>query len=74
MALPLDRFLNLVYFFVTDGAEQQEKDKFDVRLNMPDERARRKAAVQGVDRSSPWSKENEEAALSGLVTALSGKA
>jgi len=72
MDLPLDRFLNLTYYFATEDAEPKEKDRFDVRLNMPDVRARRKAATQGVDASSPWSKRNEESALSGLVAALSG--
>lgn len=73
MALPLDRFLNLTYYFATEDAEPKEKDKFDVRLNLPDERARRKAAAQGIPESSPWSKKNEESALSGLVGALTGK-
>lgn len=73
MALPMDRFLNLVYYFATEDAEQQDKDKFDVRLNMPDERARKKAKTDGLDKSSPWSKQNEESALSGLVAAISGK-
>jgi hypothetical protein len=73
MALPMDRFLNLVYYYATEDAEPTEKDKFDIRLNLPDERARRKAATEGLPKSSPWSKENEEAALSGFVASLTGK-
>jgi hypothetical protein len=73
MALPMDRFLNLIYYFATEDAEPKEKDKFDIRLNMPDERARRKALEEGVPETSPWSKRNEEQSLSGFVAQLSGK-
>jgi hypothetical protein len=73
MALPFDRFLNLTYHYATDDADPREKDRFDIRLNLPDERARRKAATEGIPESSPWSKRNEEASLSGFVAALSGK-
>lgn len=72
LKMPMDRFLNLVYRFATEDAEQKEKDKFDVRLNKPDARAIARGAAQRDD--SPWSKKNEEAALSGLVGALTGKA
>jgi hypothetical protein len=70
--LPFDRFLNLIYFCATDDAEEKEKDKFDVRLNLPDARARQKGAA--TSRNSPWSKANEESALGDFVSALSGKA
>jgi hypothetical protein len=70
MVMPLDRFLNLTYFYATENAEESEQNKFDVRLNLPDERARRTGAA--VAPSSPWSKENEEAALSGFVASLAG--
>jgi hypothetical protein len=73
MELPADRFFNLVYYFATEDAEEAAKNRFDVRLHMPDARARRRAAERGApDASSPWSKENEEAALGGLVAALRG--
>lgn len=72
MALSLDRFLNLTYYFATEDAEPKEKDKFDIRLNLPDERARKKAIVEGIPASSPWSKANEEASLSAFVAQLSG--
>lgn len=71
LALPFDRFLNLVYFWVTEDAEPKEKDKFDVKLRLPDERARRNGTAT-LDKKSPWSKENEERALSGLVAELTG--
>jgi hypothetical protein len=68
----MDRFLNLVYYFATDDAEPKEKDKFDMRLNMPDASARRRGAA--TTPGSPWSKEGEESALGGLVAALRGEA
>jgi hypothetical protein len=71
MALPLDRFLNLTYFFATENAEEKEKDKFDLRLNKPDARAIKTG--KAVSDASPWSKKNEESALGGLVAALTGK-
>lgn len=71
MALPFDRFLNLTYFFATEDAEDLDKNKFDMRLNVPDERARKSGAAVKDDRS-PWSKKNEESALSGLVASLTG--
>lgn len=71
LTLPFDRFLNLVYFWATEDAEEREKDKFDVKLYKPDERAikTKKAAT---DARSPWTKENEEAALGGFVASLKG--
>ena len=70
MALPFARYLNLVYFWATEDAEEKDRNRFDVRLNMPDERARRTGAA--VSKDSPWSKENEERALSGFVASLKG--
>jgi hypothetical protein len=71
MALPLDRFLNLTYFYATENAEEQEKNQFDIRLNVPDERARRSG--RAVQEGSMWSKENEESSLSGFVASLAGR-
>jgi hypothetical protein len=73
MALPFNRFLNLVYFWATEDAEDKEKDKFDIRLNMPDARTRAKRPTAAIVQSSPWSKENEESALHGLAAALGGR-
>jgi hypothetical protein len=70
MELPFDRFLNLVHFFATNGAEEKDRDQFDVRLHLPPPELRGTAAA--VPDSSPWSKAHEEEALGGLVAALSG--
>jgi hypothetical protein len=72
MQMPVDRFLNLVYFYATENAEEQDKIKFDMRLNMPDAKARQtgRAATEG----SMWSKEKEEAALADFVGMLGGTA
>jgi hypothetical protein len=70
MALPFPRFLNLVYFFATEDAEEKEKNSFDVRLRLPDARARATGAATRED--SPWSKENEERALGGLLAQMTG--
>ena len=69
MALPFDRFLNLVYSFATEGvSEEKERDRFDMRLNMP---------VPGffsmlTETASPWTPDAETAALSSLAAAVSG--
>lgn len=54
--LPLDRFCNFVYWRITDGAEAPELAKFRAQLWMP---------PRGVepDKRSPWSPDNELAAL-----------
>jgi hypothetical protein len=70
MALALDRFLNLMYFFATENAEEDEKNKFDIQLYKPTEKARLTGAALAP--GSPWSKENEEAALAGFAAALGG--
>ena len=69
MRLPFDRFLNLLYFFLTEGAEEKEKAKFDMRLNAPPPSARRK---RGSLAGSPWTPEAETRALAGLAAALGG--
>lgn len=70
MALPFDRFLNLVYAFAVEGARDDEKarDRFDMRLNMPVPGFRSHVENTG----SPWAPEAETAALSGLAAALKG--
>lgn len=67
MALPFDRFLNLVYVFAVEGAEEKDKNRFDARLNMPD--PSRKTAVP---EASPWSAQAEQNSLSELAFALGG--
>ena len=70
MALALDRFLNILYFFATENAEDDDKNKFDIQLYKPTEKARLTGAALAP--GSPWSKEAEEAALSGFVASLGG--
>jgi hypothetical protein len=66
--LPFDRFLNLVHFFMIDGAEEKDRNSFEMRLNKPPV-----ALVgQAPPPSSPWSQQNEESALHGLAAALGG--
>jgi len=69
MALPLDRLLNLTYFYATENAEESEKDQFDIKLHMPDKKAREAGTISP---DSPWAPENEKAALAGFVASLSG--
>jgi hypothetical protein len=71
MSIAIDSFLDLTYHYATEDADEKEKAKFDMRLNLPDERARASGRAVTDDRS-PWTKKNEESALSGLVAALSG--
>jgi len=70
MKLPFDRFLNLIYYFATEDADPKEKDRFDMRLNLPTARARARGTATA--EGSPWSKRAEEQALSGLVAQLKG--
>lgn len=65
MQLNTNRFFNLVYSFLIDGASQEDIDKFDRRLAMPPPSERKK-----VQRRGPWSAEAEQNALGGLVAAL----
>ena len=61
LLMPPDRFLNLIYWWAThNAAEQQQIDKFDRKLWRP---PRGKAAAPG----SPWSPENETAAFAALA-------
>lgn len=59
LSLPFDRFLAVVYWFLTDGATPQQVAKFDTRLWMP---------PPGIEPApqSPWSPENETAAFKAL--------
>jgi hypothetical protein len=67
--MPMDRFLNLVYYFAVEDAEPKDKAKFDARLQMPDARARQRPEVA---ERGPWSPQAETAALGNLVAQLSG--
>jgi len=69
MRLSMNRFLNLVYFWATEDAEEKDKVKFDVKLNMPDAK---RAARAASNPDSPWSKRNEENALAAFTAQLAG--
>lgn len=70
MQMPIDRLLNLVYFYVIQAAEEKDRIKFDTYLHRPPAGAPRQAAA--VSDASPWSKQNEENALGSLAAALGG--
>ena len=69
MALPFDRFLNLIFAFATENInDEQEYDRFVMRLNLP---------IPGIfsavtETASPWSAESETSALSSLAATLRG--
>lgn len=55
MDLPVDRFLNLAYHFLTRNGSKEEIDKIERTLWMPPKGV-------AVDRG-PWSKQSEEKAF-----------
>lgn len=63
LELPLDRFLNSVYFFVIKDAPEAEIRKFDIRLWVPP------AGV--VPTAGPWTAEAEAQSFNALKNALS---
>ena len=65
LALPLDRFLNLVYYWLVREADEKAIRKLDARLWMP---------PKGVaaPKESPWSAEAETAAFRGFVAQVKG--
>lgn len=65
--LPIDRFLNLVYWRAVDGGSEEDVRKFESRLWMPP------VGVAPAPQS-PWSPENETRAFKGLVAEVGSKA
>lgn len=63
--LPFDRFLNLIYHWLTNGADPAEIKKFDARLWRP---------LPGMvpAAGSPWSAEAETAAFKAFSAEFSG--
>lgn len=59
--MPLDRFANFVWWWVTHGADEKERDKFRIRLWRP---------PKGEVGQGPWSAEAETKAFQGLKQAL----
>lgn len=56
LRLPLDRLLNLIYHWLTDGGDRDEVARFDRRLWMPPK-------GEAAPKNSPWSAEAETAAF-----------
>ncbi len=67
LELPLDRFLNLVYYWFTEHMDGEDKQRFDMQMSMPP------AGVEPT--TGPWSAEEMGggfmalAAMQGKVTA-----
>ena len=66
--LPLSRLCNFVWWWVTNGAQPKDVDKFKIKLWRPP------AGEDVHDERSPWSAEAEMSAFSALKAALGGKA
>jgi len=65
LALPFDRFLNLVYAWYIDGLEEPDIAKFDAKLWIPPKGAE-------IPAESPWSAENEKKAFAQFKAAVNG--
>lgn len=61
--LPLDRFNNFVWWFLTREGDPKEIEKFRLRLWRP-------PPGRAPTQDSPWSAENETKAFAGLKAAL----
>ena len=60
LRLPVDRFLNLIYWWATNEASAEDVRRFDQRLWMPPK-------GEAPAPQSPWSPENETKALSAFA-------
>ena len=65
--LPMDRFCNLVYYWLTRGADPRRRDEIDRTLERPPAGAT--ATLD--DSGSPWSAESELSAFSTAAAAAS---
>ncbi len=62
MEMPISRFTNFVWWWATNGADQQGREKFERRLYMP---------PKGVaPTTGPWTAEAESGAFSALRQSL----
>lgn len=59
LELPLDRFLNTVYYWATRNGDEDSIKKFDRKLWIPEK-------GKEIPRESPWSAENETNAFKAL--------
>lgn len=61
--LPLDRFVNFVWWWATHGMEKKDRDTFEQRVYMPPKGV--------VPEKGPWTAEAETQGLMGLKRSLS---
>lgn len=66
--LPLERFLNFVWYMMTRNSEPKEIERLKQTLWVPPKSERAKP----IPKNSPWSAENETAALKAAIATLSG--
>jgi hypothetical protein len=62
--LPLDRFVNFIWWLWTRNGDDKDKAKFRARLWQPPK------GTAVTDRRSPWSPENESKAFAAVQSAL----
>jgi len=67
--MPIKRFCNFVWWYITQGANPQDVAKMRARLWQPPPKAEPEALA---DKRNPWNPENEKAALSALMAQVSG--
>ena len=68
LRLPASRFLNLIYHWLTADGDPADVDKFDRKLWQPPVGV----AVE-IPKESPWSAENETAALSAFASQVGAR-
>lgn len=69
LRLPIERRLNLAYYWFTRDADRSEVDKFDRRLWTPPP----SAASQPIPEESPWSASSEMKAFSSFAAEATGR-
>lgn len=67
-SLPVERACNFVYWYLTRESDEKSLDKFKSQLWMPP------AGTEVNDPRSPWSPENETAALASFQATMTGTA
>ncbi len=67
--IPLRRFCNLVWWFITQGRNEQDIARVRARLWQPPKEAPQESLK---DARSPWNPENEKAALGAFMAQVSG--
>ena len=67
--MPLRRYCNFVWWFITNGRDAQDVAKMRAKLWMPPPTATKKELE---DKRNPWSPENEKAALGAFMSQVTG--